>query len=105
MATTTDRITIWRASTGDAESLERLAGLDSKRLPDDDYLIAEIGGEPGAAVGIRTRTVVADPFRRTAEAVDLLRLRARRLRCSDSTGATAPRPLRRLIVPARSGCG
>lgn len=102
--TTNETITIRRAVGADREALRRLAELDSKHLPSDEFLIADVGGEPGAAVGIRTGTVVADPFRRTAAAVDLLRIRARRLRCSDSTAATPPRPLHRLIAPARSGC-
>ena len=100
----TDSITIRWASGADAGPLQRLAGLDSKRLPRDDFLIAEIGGQPGAAVGIRSGTVVADPFRRTAEAVDLLWLRARRAGCSGRTVATAPRLLRRPTTPLGSGC-
>ncbi|MGH2993002.1 MAG: hypothetical protein ACRDL1_05645 [Solirubrobacterales bacterium] len=78
----------------------RLAGLDSTHLPSDDYLIAEAAGEPLAAVGIQTGAVAATPFRRTAEAVELLRLRAERVGCAGDTCPTGPGPLRRLRATA-----
>lgn len=67
-------ITIRRARGADAEALERLAQLDSKRLPSDEFLIAEVAGEPIAALAIGSGTVVADPFRPTADVTELLRL-------------------------------
>jgi hypothetical protein len=74
--TPSDEITIRRADAGDTETLRRLAGRDSRSLPADDFLIAEVGGEARAALGIRGRSVIADPFRPTAELVELLQVRA-----------------------------
>jgi hypothetical protein len=45
-------------------------------------LIAESGDEVVAALSVDTGARVADPFRRTADVVDLLAYRARRLRKS-----------------------
>jgi hypothetical protein len=98
--TALDNITIRGASVADADALDRLAGRDSTRLPGDDFLIAEVAGEPVAAVGIRTRAVAADPFRPTAEAVELLHLRAERVRRVDGTGGIGPGLLRRLRTAA-----
>jgi hypothetical protein len=36
-------------------------------------LLAVVGSEPVAALGVETGTVVADPFRRTADVVAVLR--------------------------------
>ena len=40
-------------------------------------LLAEVDGEPVAALDLRDGGVIADPFTRTAELVDLLRMHAR----------------------------
>ena len=93
-----DNITIRGTTSTDTAALDRLADLDSTHLPSDDYLIAEVAGEPLAAVGIRTGAVAATPFRRTAEAVELLRLRAERVGgCAGDTCPTDPGPLRRRL--------
>ena len=70
-------ITIRRADDSDASALRRLAALDDAAVPasSPDTLIAEMSGEPVAAI-TRCGRAVADPFRRTVELVDLLRLRA-----------------------------
>jgi len=91
--TAIDTVTIRRAGSADAGALDRLAGLDSKRLPHDDFLIAEVDGEPRAARGIRSGAVVANPFRPTADLADLLRLRAERARGAPAGSGAAPRPL------------
>src|SRR6266536_2349031 len=90
----TDTITIRRASPNDRPALERLAGRDSKALPDDDYLIAEVADEAWAAVGIRTGTLAADPCRHVAE---LLRIRAEHARDGTPIARPAP-PLRRRLA-------
>jgi hypothetical protein len=72
-------IVIRRATVADSRVLWRLAALDDAPAPaaGPDVLIAEIAGDPVAAIaGDRA---IADPFRRTAEIVDLLRLRARQV--------------------------
>jgi hypothetical protein len=64
-----------RATATDASAIRRLASLDDCRLPDGPFLVAEIGGQMLAAMSIPTGTVVADPFCRTADAAEMLRLR------------------------------
>jgi hypothetical protein len=67
------------ASPGDAVALERVAGLDSVHLPGGPMLVAEVGEDLRAALCLSDGTVVADPFHRTAEVVELLRARAAEL--------------------------
>ena len=69
-------LTIRCADVTDAGALVRLAALDSSSPPTGDALIAEVGHEVWAAVEIDSGTAIADPFRPSAELVDLLRLRA-----------------------------
>ena len=74
-----------RAARGsDGPALRRLAELDSRdHVPAGELLIAENGEhEVVAAVSLETGERIADPFRRTADVVDLLAYRARRLRTS-----------------------
>ncbi len=60
----------------------RLAALDSSRPPAAPVLLALVNGEPQAAVSLADGQVVADPFRRTACLIDLMRLHPRRLEAS-----------------------
>jgi hypothetical protein len=78
-ATRTD-VTIRPGAPGDGEALARLAALDSRAVPAEPVLVAEVGGEPWAAVSIADLEAVADPFRPTAELVWVLTERARQLR-------------------------
>ena len=73
----TDSIAIRRATEADRVAVARLAALDSADTPSGEILIAEVGDEPQAAIQISTGATIADPFRRTADVVELLRLRAR----------------------------
>ena len=68
---------IIRAARGsDGSALDDLARLDSQRPPAGDVLVAEQDGRLVAAVaGDR---VIADPFRPTADVVELLQVRAAR---------------------------
>lgn len=75
-------LTIRSAVPADADALQRLADLDSSRPPRGLVLIAEVDGEPWAAVSIDDHHAVADPFRPSAELVFLLSERARDLRRS-----------------------
>ncbi len=67
-------ITIRSARDADAGARARLAALDSSHVPSGDLLVAEVSGELVAAAS--DAGVIADPFRPTADVVDLLRLRA-----------------------------
>jgi hypothetical protein len=107
-----DNMTIRRAGPADGESLVRLAGLDSKRLPTGTFLIAEVDGKEWAAVELESGEVLADPFRPTANVAELLRMRAARIRELESPvqvrkqglAAAAARlvPSRRRRAPAES---
>ena len=70
-------ITIRLAREEDADALRRLAQLDAARVPTGDVLIAEVDGEPRAAMRILDRTYVADQFVPTRELINLLDVRAR----------------------------
>ena len=75
-----ERIVLRAARPGDADALRRLAGLADRSLPAvEPLLVAEADGELLAVVSRDGRTVVADPFRATADLVELLRLRAGQL--------------------------
>jgi hypothetical protein len=73
----TEAITITRSTAADAESVWRLAALDDRRAPAGPALLAYVGGELRAAVGLADGQVIADPFHPTAELVEILRLQAR----------------------------
>jgi hypothetical protein len=72
-------VTIRSALPGDRRALERLAELDSRRLPDGPMLVAEVAGTPWAAVSLDGEVAVADPFQPSGEVVALLRERVRQL--------------------------
>jgi hypothetical protein len=69
-------INIRHASGADQAGLARLAELDSARPLTGDVLLVEVGGELRAAVELGGGAVIADPFRSTADLVELLRVRA-----------------------------
>lgn len=64
------------ATSADTPLMRDLADLDSRRLPAGPHLVAVADGELRAILSLSDGTVVADPFRRTAELVELLRARA-----------------------------
>ena len=82
-ATQTDfvlpELVIRRATAEDAPALARLAALDSARVPRGDVLVAFAHGEPWAAISLDDGRVVADPFRPSAVAAELVRVRAQHL--------------------------
>jgi hypothetical protein len=73
----TESITITHSTEADASKVWRLALLDDRRPPRGPALLAYAGEELRAAVGLRDGQAIADPFRPTAEIVELLRHRAR----------------------------
>jgi hypothetical protein len=73
-------ITLREAVAQDREALARLAELDGHRLPIGPQVVAVADGRILAAAEVTSGTTIADPFRPTAGAVGLLRLRAQQLR-------------------------
>jgi len=64
------------ADDDDRVALSTLAQLDSADAPAAPVLLAESGGQVVAALSLADGHAVADPFRRTADLLDLLRVRA-----------------------------
>ncbi len=83
-------ILIRAATAGDGPVLMRLAALDSQPVPFGPTLIAEIDGTPRAALNLRDGAVVADPFARTAELVQLLEVHAANVVEAEERPATRP---------------
>lgn len=83
--------TIRFANADDAAAIDRLAQLDSSVVPAAPQLVAEEDGRLIAALSARDGAAIADPFTRSADAVELLRRRARQL-------GTAPRVRGRLAT-------
>lgn len=81
-------VTLRLAETPDASELERLAQLDSRRLPPPPHLVAVREDRLDAAISLSTGEVISDPFTRTAELRALLRWHA------------GPVPLERDQLPA-----
>ena len=69
-------ITIRRSNSQDRDAIVKLAELDSQKGPQGRALLAFDGEELVAALPLDGGRPIADPFHRTAEIVDLLRLRA-----------------------------
>src|SRR4051812_27691864 len=94
-------LTIRHAAPADDVALARLAELDSSRVPHGDVLVAEVGGEPWAALSLDDMHAVADPFRPSADLVFLLLDRARAVaraeRRRERGGFGAPRLARSVL--------
>jgi hypothetical protein len=89
-----NNLTIRSATAADTPALARLAALDSATIPAGPVFVAELDDRLIAAVSARDGAAIADPFTRSADAVEILRRRARQI-----TGVRAPR--RRRLAPAR----
>jgi hypothetical protein len=79
----------------DEPALARLAGRDSKAVPEGKVLVAESGGEIRAALPLDGPEAVADPFIRTEELVRLLELRRSQMRAPGFLPAFVGRLARR----------
>ena len=93
---TNTALTIRRASAADAAAVARLAALDSAVPPTGELLLGEVGDELWAAVAVDSGATIADPFRPSRDIVELLNLRARRMR------REAPEAARRLRLLPRA---
>jgi hypothetical protein len=80
MTTHIEPLIIREAQPTDVAALERLAALDSGRVPSGRLLVAEADGKIQAAVPLAGGPAIADPFRSTTASVSLLGLRAAQLR-------------------------
>ena len=92
-------LTLRICTEADRHELQRIAERDSSLVPGGRLLAAETCGRVVAAISIDTGVVIADPFVRTGDAVDLLRRRAVQLRRAHGPGG--PRPLPRLLARTR----
>lgn len=61
------------AQRSDSDAVARVAQRDTRRPPEGEVMLAELDGEPVAAIEVVTGRAVADPFRPTAGVVRLLR--------------------------------
>jgi hypothetical protein len=75
-------VLIRAALRSDGAALHRLAALDSARVPSGELIIAETDGALVAAHAPASGATIADPFRHTAEVVELLHLRGSLLRAA-----------------------
>lgn len=69
-------ITIRAATPADTDALVRVAGRDAGELPQGPMLVAEVAGDVRAAIDLHDGMVIADPFHRTVELVEMLRIRS-----------------------------
>jgi hypothetical protein len=72
-------VTLRLAEATDTRRLRILAQLDSAPAPRGPMLIAEVDGRLRAALPLDGGEPIADPFRRSADLVELLRTRAAQL--------------------------
>jgi len=73
-------LTLRLATGADRAALARLAELEQAERPSEPVLLGVVLGRPVAALSLKDGSVIADPFVRTAELVELLRVRAGQLR-------------------------
>ena len=93
-------MTIRHAAAADLTSLERLAALDSRRVPSGELFVAEVDGRLLAATSIDTGAVIADPFEHTASIVELLRVQSRAVRPAASRPVVVEEPVEELLPEA-----
>jgi hypothetical protein len=79
MSVTREAILLRVAEPRDAAGLRRLAERDCAPVPNAPVLVAEADGELVAAISLRDRGSIGDPFRHTNAILELLDLRAGQL--------------------------
>jgi hypothetical protein len=88
-------VTIRWSTPADVARIIKISELDSRnRPPGEPALVAELGNEMVAILSLETGDVAANPFRHTAHAVALLRVRANQLTTTRRSIRTGLRRLR-----------
>jgi hypothetical protein len=77
--------TIRLATDTDAETLRKLAQVDSQPPLEGAVIIGELHGEAVAALSLADDRTIADPFRPTAHLLATMRVRAQGLRAVQHT--------------------
>jgi hypothetical protein len=90
-----DEVELRLCKAADDPALERLAALAERPLPAGRLVVALVCGELVAALPLVGGEAITDPFRRTAQLVRLLELRAAQLRERRPRAALVPRLLGR----------
>ena len=85
-----DSVAVRFAGPEDEAAMRRLAALDSKKLADGPYLVAEADGDVIAALAIGSDHAVSDPFRWSIDVVELMKIRAAQLRAVPADAEVAP---------------
>ena len=93
-------VSLRHATATDEPVLRDLAGLESTRLSDGPYLVAEADGRILAALSLADGTAIADPFEPTAELVALLRAHGAARAADERRRRARPRLTRRALRPA-----
>ncbi len=81
LTATENTITLRLALPSEQHQVARLAALDSAKTPANPVILALVNREPLAAISLNDGAVVADPFHRTAELVELLHTPAGHTTC------------------------
>ena len=92
-------IVIRHARHEDDRTLAGLAALDSREALAGPALLAEVDGVARAALDLHDGSVAADPFVRTADLVELLRLRARGIAAAHGTRESLSSRVRAIVRP------
>ncbi|HUR85529.1 MAG TPA: hypothetical protein VMY78_09300 [Solirubrobacteraceae bacterium] len=90
-----DHVVIRPARDADLAPLHDLAEIDSAAPLTGAVLVAVVDGRPWAAMSLADDRVIADPFRPSAGAVELLRLRVAQLRAAEGRSRLPLRVARR----------
>jgi hypothetical protein len=79
IAPVSESIAVRILGEADRPALARLAGRDSAEVPTGEVLGAQVGSTLVAALSLTSGAAIADPFRPSGSALELLRLRARQI--------------------------
>ena len=84
------------AEAMDLRDMLRVADRDTRGLPPGPHLVALRNGRVDAVLSLSNGEAVADPFRPTADLLELLRLHARAVSAPPRDGGANPVPLPRV---------